>query len=120
MAEAPLRGHISASALARPGATAACRASAAVPQRACDTLVKIDAGQWPPADAPGTKGGTSWPNRDQALRVADDGGKPIRYQEWDVNPKQPGKSRDGEGIVTGDDGSAWYSADNSRGFARMR
>ncbi|MFD7167323.1 ribonuclease domain-containing protein [Streptomyces violascens] len=52
--------------------------------------------------------------------MADDGGKPIRYQECDVNPKQPGKSRDGERIVTGDDSSAWYSADNSRGFARMR
>ncbi|WP_280274697.1 ribonuclease domain-containing protein [Nocardia wallacei] len=92
-----------------------------VPDRAWKTLQLIDAGQWPDAaGAEGTKGGGTWSNREGQLPANDGGGNRIRYQEWDVNPKQPGQSRDAERIVTGSDGSAWYTGDHYRSFTRMR
>ncbi|MET9029810.1 ribonuclease domain-containing protein [Nocardia sp. NPDC004168] len=92
-----------------------------VPERAYVTLREIDAGRWPgSANAPGTKGGERWQNRGGDLPAADGSGKPIIYQEWDVNPKQSGRSRDAERIVTGSDGSAWYTGDHYKTFTRMR
>ncbi|WP_405167119.1 ribonuclease [Nocardia sp. NBC_01499] len=92
-----------------------------VPAQAYDTLREIDAGRWPgSANAPGTKGGDRWMNRAGTLATKDSAGKPITYQEWDVNPKQRGRSRDAERIVTGSDGSAWYTGDHYETFTRMR
>lgn len=92
-----------------------------VPAAAISTLQKIDAGNWPAAaNAPGTKGGDTWRNQDRDLPTKDPAGKPISYQEWDVNPKQRGRSRDAERIITGSDGSAWYTGDHYRTFTRMR
>ena len=92
-----------------------------IPPRAYDTLAEIDAGGWPDsADAPGTKGGISWQNRGGDLPKADASGVRISYQEWDVNPKRRGQSRDAERIVTGSDGSAWYTGDHYTSFIRMR
>lgn len=92
-----------------------------VPDRAYTTLVEIDAGRWPDsADASGTKGGDRWMNRAGTLPAKDSAGKAISYQEWDVNPKQPNRSRDAERIVTGSDGSAWYTGDHYDTFTRMR
>ncbi|AUG81536.1 ribonuclease [Kitasatospora sp. MMS16-BH015] len=92
----------------------------AVPDRAWQTLRLIDAGQWPPSDGSGTKGGTVWPNRDGALPRTDGDGHPIQYRQWDVNRKKPGQPRDSERIVTGDNGTAWYSPDLFHTFQRMR
>ncbi|WP_330232877.1 ribonuclease [Nocardia sp. NBC_00508] len=95
--------------------------AAGVPERAYATLREIDAGRWPDsANAPGTKGGERWMNRGGDLPATDSAGKPLTYQEWDVNPKQPGRSRDAERIVTGSDGSAWYTGDHYKTFTRMR
>ncbi|MEV5839632.1 ribonuclease domain-containing protein [Nocardia sp. NPDC052112] len=92
-----------------------------VPDRAYTTLVEIDAGRWPDsANAPGTKGGDRWMNRGGTLPAKDSAGKALTYQEWDVNPKQPNRSRDAERIVTGSDGSAWYTGDHYETFTRMR
>ncbi|MGQ4617971.1 ribonuclease domain-containing protein [Nocardia sp. R7R-8] len=92
-----------------------------VPERAYATLREIDAGRWPDsANAPGTKGGERWQNRGGDLPATDGSGKPITYQEWDVNPKQSGRSRDAERIITGSDGSAWYTGDHYQTFTRMR
>ncbi|WP_232236098.1 ribonuclease domain-containing protein [Nocardia sp. BMG51109] len=92
-----------------------------VPDNARRTLELIDAGQWPDAaGAPGTQGGGTWNNREGQLPATDGSGNKIRYQEWDVNPKQEGQSRDAERIVTGSDGSAWYTGDHYRSFTRMR
>lgn len=93
---------------------------AAIPDRASHTLALIDAGQWPPNDGSGTKGGATWPNRNGALPRTGSEGNPIHYREWDVNRKKPGQPRDSERIVTGDDGTAWYTADLFRTFQRMR
>lgn len=95
--------------------------AAGVPDRAYATLVEIDAGRWPDsANAPGTKGGEEWRNRGGDLPRADAQGKAVTYQEWDVNPKQRNRNRDAERIVTGSDGSAWYTGDHYTTFTRMR
>ncbi|QBS40321.1 ribonuclease domain-containing protein [Nocardia sp. CS682] len=94
--------------------------SAAVPQRAWDTLARIDAGTWPPNDGSGTKGGGVWSNREGRLPATDSAGSRIAYQEWDVNIKKPGQTRDAERIVTGSDRSAWYTGDHYASFTRMR
>ncbi|MEV6094909.1 ribonuclease domain-containing protein [Nocardia sp. NPDC051981] len=94
---------------------------AGVPDQAYKTLVEIDAGRWPgSANAPGTHGGDTWNNRDASLPRKDASGKAISYQEWDVNPKQPGQTRDAERIITGSDGSAYYTGDHYKTFTRMR
>ncbi|MFI6045182.1 ribonuclease domain-containing protein [Nocardia sp. NPDC051321] len=111
-----------ASGLPKPSAAGPSASRApGVPVRAYDTLAEIDAGRWPDsANAPGTKGGDRWMNRGGTLAAKDAAGKPITYQEWDVNPKQRGRSRDAERIVTGSDGSAWYTGDHYETFTRMR
>ncbi|MFI6997834.1 ribonuclease domain-containing protein [Nocardia sp. NPDC050175] len=117
------RAPSSASATGAPKPPSAPPASRApgVPAHAYDTLAEIDAGRWPgSANAPGTKGGDRWMNRGGTLAAKDPAGKPITYQEWDVNPKQRGRSRDAERIVTGSDGSAWYTGDHYETFTRMR
>jgi len=97
-----------------------------VPQEVQDTLNQIDAGKWPgSANAPGTKGGgvfnnTPPPGQSSPLPTTDASGKPITYQKWDVNPKVPGQGRDVERIVTGSDGSAWYTTDHYHTFHRIR
>lgn len=100
--------------------SAATPVNAAIPQRAWDTLARIDAGTWPPRDGSGTKGGTTWTNREGNLPKTGAGGKSVSYLEWDVNLKKPGRNRDAERIVTGNDGSAWYTADHYATFTRMR
>ncbi|GAB2627475.1 hypothetical protein GCM10027068_01750 [Prescottella soli] len=99
--------------------TTAARPSSAVPQTAWATLAAIDAGRWPPSDAPGTEGGRTFGNHEGRL-PASSGGQKVRYQEWDVNRKQSGRGRDAERIITGSDGSAWYTDDHYDTFVRMR
>jgi len=91
-----------------------------VPQRAQHALGQIDQGEWPPR---GIKGGGSFDNDGrgggEVLPGTDASGKPITYQEWDVNPRGPG-GRDAIRIVTGSDGSAYYTDDHYKTFTRMR
>ncbi|MFF3569441.1 ribonuclease domain-containing protein [Nocardia jiangxiensis] len=95
--------------------------AAGVPDHAYQTLTEIDAGRWPgSANAPGTKGGDQWMNRGGSLAKTDSSGKAISYQEWDVNPKKRGQTRDAERIITGSDGSAYYTGDHYKTFTRMR
>ncbi|MQY24289.1 ribonuclease domain-containing protein [Nocardia macrotermitis] len=111
-----------ASAVQAKGTAAPVTSRAAgVPEHAYQTLVEIDAGRWPgSANAPGTKGGDQWMNRAGTLAKTDSSGKAITYKEWDVNPKKRGQTRDAERIVTGSDGSAYYTGDHYKTFTRMR
>ena len=89
------------------------------PDRVVRTLSLIDAGEWPEAaNAPGTSGGRTFRNNEGQLPRTDSTGARARYQEWDVNPKKPGRSRDAERIITGADGSAWYTLDHYRPSTR--
>jgi hypothetical protein len=80
--------------------------SSKIPTHALATLELIDAGQWPDAaDAPGTRGGINFRNNEGLLPRTGSDGRRLRFQEWDVNPKKPGRSRDAERIITADDGN---------------
>ena len=57
---------------------------------------------------PGYKGGSVYKN-ERGLLPETSG---VTYREWDVNPKIPGQSRDLERIITGSDGSAYYTFDH--------
>jgi len=81
------------------------------------TLDSIDkTGQAPP----GQQGGRQFMNNEGNLPSTDANGNPIKYQEWDVNPKQPGVNRGGERLVTGSDGSAYTTADHYQTFTKIR
>ncbi len=107
---------------ARPRSSrASSQPSATIPARVRTTLALIDAGKWPAAaNAPGTHGGDVFRNNERQLPVTDASGARITYREWDVNPKRRGSGRDAERIVTGSDGSAWYTADHYRTFVVVR
>jgi guanyl-specific ribonuclease Sa len=106
---------------AAPGEPGGGAGEPPIPQNVQDTLNQIDAGKWPgSANAPGTKGGSSFENREGRLPATDASGRPIIYQEWDVNPKVPGQGRDAQRIVTGSDGSAWYTDGHYGSFRRIR
>lgn len=91
------------------------------PARVLDTLEQVDSGRWPEAaHAPGTRGGDTFRNREGRLPKRSANGKPITYKEWDVNPKERGRGRDAERIVTGSDGSAWYTLDHYQTFTQIR
>lgn len=64
----------------------------------------------------GYEGGRKFSNREQLLPRRDKVGNPIQYQEWDVNPKVKGQNRGAERLVTGSDGSAWYTNDHYQSF----
>ncbi|MGG7103096.1 ribonuclease domain-containing protein [Rhodococcus sp. 24CO] len=97
------------------------KASSDAPARVLATLVEIDAGRWPDsANAVGTKGGVTFRNSEGRLPAVGAGGGRVVYQEWDVNPKKSGQGRDAERIVTGNDGSAWYTLDHYETFTRIR
>ncbi|MGC4933372.1 ribonuclease domain-containing protein [Gordonia sp. DT30] len=99
----------------------AAPATTQVPARVTRTLALIDTGAWPEsAHAPGTRGGIEFRNGEGRLPRTASRGRRISYREWDVNPKKPGHSRDAERIVTGDDGSAWYTFDHYQTFVRIR
>lgn len=104
-----------------PATTDESTKAAAVPARVSATLALIDAGSWPAAaNAPGTQGGRQFGNREGLLPRTDAGGEQLRFQEWDVNPKQRGQGRDAERIITANDGSAWYTLDHYRSFVQIR
>src|SRR5262249_14281556 len=67
----------------------------------------------------GYVGGRTFGNREKRLPRSDQAGKPIRYQEWDVNPKIRGKNRGAERLVTGSDGSAYYTSDHYKTFIKI-
>ncbi|WP_132992364.1 ribonuclease domain-containing protein [Gordonia zhaorongruii] len=97
------------------------RAESDLPARVARTLSYIDSNDWPEAaNAPGTRGGDTFRNNERRLPQHGSDGTKVRYREWDVNPKQDGRGRDAERIVTGDDGSAYYTLDHYESFTRIR
>jgi len=72
----------------------------------------------------GYEGGRTFHNEGQGgehrLPQKDKAGNTISYQEWDVNPKVQGANRGAERLVTGSDGSAYYTSDHYRTFTKVR
>ena len=90
---------------------------AGVPAKVGKVLRHIDEYQRPPE---GYEGGRPFGHHEGLLPKRDAQGRPTHYQEWDVNPKIPGKNRGPERLVTGSDGSAYYTPDHYRSFIKIR
>lgn len=73
---------------------------------------------------PGYKGGRVFRNDarggGQQLPSTDAVGNGISYREWDVNPLRPGFDRGPERVVTGSDGSAYYTKDHYQTFVPIQ
>ncbi len=66
------------------------------------------------------EGGRTFGNFERRLPQTDARGGRVRYREWDVNPLRPGVNRGAERLVTGSDGSAYYTADHYDSFTKIR
>jgi guanyl-specific ribonuclease Sa len=103
----------------RQGGSAALPAG--VPEKVAEVLASIEKHDSAPA---GYEGGRTFHNEgrggEQVLPRRDGAGRPIHYREWDVNPRRPGVNRGPERLVTGSDGSAYYTADHYRTFTKIK
>lgn len=90
------------------------------PENAWSTFTRVESKGSP---LPGHKGGSGFANdgRDggQILPRQTPGGDSITYREWDVNPNVKGVDRGLERIVTGNDGSAYYTDDHYKWFTQF-
>jgi guanyl-specific ribonuclease Sa len=102
-------------------AQAARRPEVRVPARVEAVLRAIDeSGQAPPGHVGGGDYHNSGRRGEQLLPRVDRDGDAIVYRTWDVNASGPGRGRGAERLVTGSDGSAYYSPDDYRTFATVR
>src|SRR5207247_9974716 len=99
------------------GATARHDLPAGVPAKVATVLHHIDTSHKAP---PGHEGGRTFHNEEKRLPQKEKEGNAISYQEWDVNPKVQGVNRGAERLVTGSDGSAFYTSDHYRTFTKLR
>jgi len=92
-----------------------------VPEKALTVLKYIEEHQTAPN---GYEGGREFHNAgrtgEEGLPKRDPQGRAITYREWDVNPKVPGVNRGPERLVTGSDGSAYFTADHYRTFTKIK
>lgn len=95
-------------------------ADSKIPQKAKDALNKIHkdpdaylkdySGNYPFRDQPNkAKGETKIPNPNATS-----------YKEWDINPYKYGQNKGTERIVTGSDGSAWYTPDHYKTWYQIQ
>lgn len=87
-----------------------------IPQKVYDTYSYIKKYDEP---RKGFVGGRSFMNREELLPKVDKNGGRIAYREWDVNPKKSGKNRGRERLVTGSDGSAYYTNNHYQSFTKI-
>jgi guanyl-specific ribonuclease Sa len=92
-----------------------------VPAKVATVLMFVDQHERAPD---GYEGGRTFHNYgghgEESLPRRDARGKAISYREWDVNPRVRGKNRGAERLVTGSDGSAYYTSDHYRSFIKIR
>ena len=88
-----------------------------IPLKALKVLDAIDASS---SAGPNIQGGKTFQNREGKLPPTDGHGNAIQYKEWDVNAKQAGVGRGTERVVTGSDGSAYYTSDHYQTFQKVR
>lgn len=88
-----------------------------VPARVLDVLDFVRKNHRAPD---GYEGGRKFGNYEKHLPIYSPNGKKIRYQEWDVNPKQQGKNRGKERLVTSDSEQAWYTPDHYESFIEIK
>jgi guanyl-specific ribonuclease Sa len=92
-----------------------------VPRKVYDTLDTINkTGSAPDGFRGGRRFINDGRNGGQVLPRFDENGEQIIYKEWDVNPYQRSVSRGVERLVTGSDGSAFYTNDHYNTFVRIK
>ncbi|MEZ0486975.1 ribonuclease domain-containing protein [Fibrella aquatica] len=88
-----------------------------IPQKVYDVLAYARANK---RAMDGYVGGRRFGNFENHLPRSDTDGKPIQYQEWDVNPKVRGRNRGTQRLVTGSDGRAWFTNDHYNTFVEVK
>jgi guanyl-specific ribonuclease Sa len=92
-----------------------------IPTYVTDVLAVIDRTGTAPS---GYQGGRTFSNdgrgNGERLPQRDDQGSSIRYREWDVHPYQRSVNRGAERLVTGSDGSAYFTEDHYDSFEKLR
>jgi guanyl-specific ribonuclease Sa len=68
----------------------------------------------------GYEGGRNFGNFERLLPQKDDKGRQIRYREWDVNPLRRGVNRGAQRLITGANGTAYYTDDHYKSFKKIR
>lgn len=87
-----------------------------IPQKVYEVLKYIEENGTAPE---GYVGGRKFGNYEKLLPQKDENGRRINYQEWDVNPKQKGRNRGAERLVTGSDGRAYYTKNHYKSFINV-
>jgi ribonuclease T1 len=64
-------------------------------------------------------GGRTFKNLEKLLPNVDANGKKIKYKEWDIYKKIKGKNRGPHRLVTGSDGSDYYTGNHYKSFDKM-
>ncbi len=67
----------------------------------------------------GYVGGRKFGNFENLLPKKEPNGRRINYQEWDVNPKQQGRNRGVERLITGSDGKAYFTKNHYKSFVNV-
>ncbi len=88
-----------------------------IPEKVLKVLAYVDEKSEP---MPGYEGGRNFGNFEKLLPQEDDKGRRIKYREWDVNPLKQGVNRGAERLITGSDGSAYYTDDHYKTFKKIR
>ncbi len=87
-----------------------------IPQKVYDVLKYVRQN----GNAPdGYVGGRKFGNYENLLPKKEAGGRRINYQEWDVNPKQQGRNRGAERLITGSDGRAYFTKNHYKSFVEI-
>jgi ribonuclease T1 len=67
----------------------------------------------------GYVGGRKFGNYEKQLPQKDENGLQINYFEWDVNPKQKGRNRGAERLVTGSNAKAYFTKNHYKSFIEI-
>jgi ribonuclease T1 len=91
--------------------------SKGIPSKVLEVLAYVDKNA---SAMDGYVGGRTFKNLEKLLPKNNESGSKIKYQEWDVNPKQQGRNRGTERLITGDDHSAYFTNDHYNTFKKIR
>ena len=92
-------------------------APAGVPEKALAVLKYVDEHN---EAMDNYEGGRTFGNYEHRLPANDRSGARVKYREWDVNPLRQGVNRGVERLITGSDGTAWYTNDHYETFKKLR
>jgi ribonuclease T1 len=67
----------------------------------------------------GYVGGKIFRNREGLLPNANTNGEKYQYREWDVHPRESGKNRGAEGLVTSNKNDAYFTSDHYKSFIKL-